>query len=232
MSQFQFALIIPAAGSGKRIGGDIAKPFLKIAGKSILGHTISRFANINGLSQVLIATSPGYFKEAELAGKWLPEKVSFQVIEGGSERQYSIYNALQKIDKSVDLIAIHDAVRPFVSVESVARCLDQANLSGAAILGVPVKDTIKKVDTKGRIIETPERGSLWQAQTPQIFRRDIIINAFDKALKEKYLGTDDASLVEYFGGDVTVVKGERQNFKITYPLDLRLAELLINGEAM
>jgi 2-C-methyl-D-erythritol 4-phosphate cytidylyltransferase len=229
VSQFQFALIIPAAGSGKRIGGDIAKPFLKIAGKSILGHTVSRFANINGLSQVLVATSPGYFKEAELAGKWLPEKVSFQVIEGGSERQYSIYNALQEIDKSVDLIAIHDAVRPFVSVESVARCLDQANLSGAAILGVPVKDTIKKVDTNGRIIETPERGALWQAQTPQIFRRDIIINAFDKALKEKYLGTDDASLVEYFGGDVTVVKGERQNFKITYPLDLRLAELLING---
>ncbi len=230
MSKLPYALIIPAAGSGQRIGGEIAKPFLRIAGKSILGHTVSRFAAIDGLIQVIIATTPDYFDEAHSVKNWLPETVSVHVIEGGSERQYSIHNALQKADKSAELIVIHDAVRPFVSENCVVQCLKKANESGAAILGVPVKDTIKKVNDDGLILETPKRDMLWQAQTPQIFKQDLIRKAYEYALHEDYLGTDDASLVEFYGERVFVVEGNQQNIKITYPLDLQITEILLTDK--
>jgi 2-C-methyl-D-erythritol 4-phosphate cytidylyltransferase len=230
VSKLPFTLIIPAAGSGKRIGSEIAKPFLRVAGKSLLGHTVSRFAAIDGLIQVIIATTPDYFDEAFSVKNWLPETVSFQVIEGGSERQFSIDNALQKADKSAVLIAIHDAVRPLVSENCVVKCLEKANESGAAILGVPVKDTIKKVNDGGLILETPDRNMLWQAQTPQIFRQDLIRKAYQNAINENYLGTDDASLVEYYGERVFIVEGNQQNIKITYPLDLQIAEILLTDK--
>jgi 2-C-methyl-D-erythritol 4-phosphate cytidylyltransferase len=231
VSKVQFALIIPAAGSGKRIGAEVAKPYLRIAGKTIIEHTICKFASISGLAQVIIATTPEYFNDASAVKNLLPEEVDVRVIEGGKERQDSIYQALQIVGESVELVAIHDAVRPFVSEDSVYDCLSLANESGAAILGLPVKDTIKRVDSKGLILETPERSRLWKAQTPQIFRQSLIRKAYEKAVRENFLGTDDASLVEYYGKNVFVTEGDQQNFKITYPLDLRVAELLLTEES-
>jgi 2-C-methyl-D-erythritol 4-phosphate cytidylyltransferase len=231
VSKVQFALIIPAAGSGKRIGAEVAKPYLRIAGKTIIEHTICKFASISGLAQVIIATTPEYFNDASAVKNLLPEEVDVRVIEGGKERQDSIYQALQIVGESVELVAIHDAVRPFVSEDSVYDCLNLANESGAAILGLPVKDTIKRVDSKGLILETPERSRLWKAQTPQIFRQSLIRKAYEKAVRENFLGTDDASLVEYYGKNVFVTEGDQQNFKITYPLDLRVAELLLTEES-
>jgi 2-C-methyl-D-erythritol 4-phosphate cytidylyltransferase len=204
---------------------------LRIAGKTIIEHTICKFASISGLAQVIIATTPEYFNDASAVKNLLPEEVDVRVIEGGKERQDSIYQALQIVGESVELVAIHDAVRPFVSEDSVYDCLSLANESGAAILGLPVKDTIKRVDSKGLILETPERSRLWKAQTPQIFRQSLIRKAYEKAVRENFLGTDDASLVEYYGKNVFVTEGDQQNFKITYPLDLRVAELLLTEES-
>jgi 2-C-methyl-D-erythritol 4-phosphate cytidylyltransferase len=224
----QFALIIPAAGSGKRIGEDLPKPYLEVAGKTIIGHTVSRFAGVGALAQVVIATTAEYFELAGSVKKLLPDHVSFEIVEGGAERQDSIYNAIQVIGDGVDLIAIHDAVRPFVKTESIQACLMAAASAGAAILAVPARDTIKKISDDYRILATPERKYLWQAQTPQIFNRDLIRRAYEHAGKHNYLGTDDASLVEFLGEQVVVVEGSHENFKITYPLDLQLAKLLLN----
>ncbi len=211
------------------MGEDLPKPFLEIAGKTILGHTVSRFAGFRTLTQVVIATTAEHIELAGIVKKFLPEHVSFKIIEGGAERQDSINNAINVIDDGVDLVAIHDAVRPFVKQESIQACLRAAASAGAAILAIPAKDTIKKISDEYRILETPDRKYLWQAQTPQIFGRDLIRRAYEHAGEHNYLGTDDASLVEFLGEQVVVVEGSRENFKITYPLDLRLAELLLNS---
>lgn len=229
MSGQRFALIIPAAGSGKRIGEDLPKPYLEIAGKTILGHTVSRFAGFGSLTQVVIASTAEYFELAGSVKTLLPDHVSLKIIKGGVERQDSINNAIKVIDDGVDLIAIHDAVRPFVKPESIQACLRAAATAGAAILAVPAKDTIKKINDDYRILETPDRKYLWQAQTPQIFNRGLIRRAYENAEEHHFLGTDDASLVEFLGEQVVVVEGSRENFKITYPLDLQLAELLLNS---
>lgn len=204
------------------------KPFLKIEGKTILEHTVSRFIGFNKLIRVIIVTSEDYFDSAGDIGRILPDGVQFNVIEGGTERQHSIYKALQHVGDSGGLVAIHDAVRPFIKPEEIARCLDAAQQTGAAIVGMPLRDTIKEVGDDERILNTPDRKHLWQAQTPQIFRVAIIREAYEKAHKLNYLGTDDASLVEAIGKNVVVVEGSIENFKITYPSDLEIVKILLN----
>lgn len=230
MSDYRFALIIPAAGAGNRMGKKLPKPYLDIAGKTILGHTIERFTGLAGLKQLVIATSEpriSQTKEILHGVETLLEGVDVKIVEGGEERQHSISNALPEIDDDVELVAIHDAVRPFVDHKDIVHCLDKAWETGAAILGIPVQDTIKKVDDNMYIRETPDRKILWQAQTPQIFKKEIITEAFKFARDTDYSGTDDASMVEHLGKPVSIVKGSPENFKITYPFDLELARLLL-----
>ena len=134
------------------------------------------------------------------------------------------------VRREIELVAVHDAVRPFVSVENILQCISVAEQVGGAVLGVPAKDTIKKVNSEGVIVETPKRAQLWQAQTPQIFQKALLGKAYDIAIKEGFFGTDDSSLVEHIGGKVKMVEGDRSNLKITYPIDLKIAELLIQEE--
>ncbi|MEP1151547.1 MAG: 2-C-methyl-D-erythritol 4-phosphate cytidylyltransferase [Balneola sp.] len=224
------AVIIPAAGSGTRMGSDIPKPFIKISGKSILQRSIECFLDIDELSQVVVATSDEYFDDCHsIFSSFDAPGISFDVIKGGKERQHSIWNALQIIQPNVSLVAIHDAVRPFVNSDRIKECFDVAQRFGGAVLGVPVKDTIKKIDEDSFIKETPSRSSLWQAQTPQVFKKDLIIEAYRTALKENFLGTDDASLVERMDKPVKMVGSNRENFKITYPIDLEIAKLIIEN---
>lgn len=224
------ALIIPAAGSGSRLNTETPKPFLELAGKSILERTIRRFLSLYDLQEIWVATSEEWQNRAQeiLNGVKLAN-VSVKSLVGGRERQHSIYNALQKVG-NVDLVMVHDAVRPFVKPQHIKQCCEVAADTGGAVLGVPVKDTIKRVDDKQVIRETPSRRYLWQTQTPQIFRKDILVQAYKKAREDGFLGTDDASLVERLGMSVKMVEGDRSNFKITYPLDLKLAQLLIEDE--
>jgi 2-C-methyl-D-erythritol 4-phosphate cytidylyltransferase len=221
-------LIIPAAGSGSRLNREIPKPYLQINGKTILEHTLQRFLGLENLRQVIVATSPQYIGRAEEVLKHvLPQGMSFHVIEGGAERQHSIFNTLKFVEEGC-LVIVHDAVRPFVKPEHIESCCKAAMETGASVLGVPAKDTIKQIDKDKLILETPSRSFLWQAQTPQVFKKEILQEAYQTAFEENFIGTDDASLVERLGHPVKMVEGDRSNFKITYPLDLKLAKLLLD----
>lgn len=225
------ALIIPAAGTGERLDEEVPKPFIEVAGKTILEHTIARFMELPDVKQVIVATSKAYVATASsILKQAVPETVYTLCVEGGTERQHSIFNALQQV-VDVELIAVHDAVRPFIVPEIISRCIKAAAEKGGAVVGVKAKDTIKAVDGKRFIIDTPEREYLWQAQTPQIFKKNVLLQAYTKALEEGFLGTDDASLVERLGHPVVMVEGERDNFKITYPIDLKLATLLLEEQS-
>lgn len=206
------------------------KPYLKLAGRTILEHTIRRFLSLEGLRQVLVATSGSHLDTAEdILQGILPDGIMAECLEGGNERQDSIYNALGNVS-DVDLVMVHDAVRPFVKSEHVMNCCKAADKVGAAVLGVPAKDTIKRIDEQQIIQETPSRKYLWQTQTPQVFRKELILEAYERARQDGFTGTDDSSLVERLGKKVKMVEGDRSNFKITYPLDLALAKLLIEKQ--
>lgn len=221
-------LIIPAAGSGSRLDTDTPKPYLEINGRTILEHTLRRFLGLEILSQVIVATSKSYISEAEaILGNVIPEVLSYRVIEGGAERQHSIFNTLEYVGSN-NLVIVHDAVRPFVKVEHIKSCCEAALETGASVLGVPAKDTIKQTDDERIITDTPSRKYLWQAQTPQVFKKEILQEAYQKAFEDDFIGTDDASLVERLNYPVKMVEGDRSNFKITYPLDLKLAKLLLD----
>ncbi|SMO96077.1 2-C-methyl-D-erythritol 4-phosphate cytidylyltransferase [Gracilimonas mengyeensis] len=227
----KLSVIIPAAGSGERMGADIPKPFLELGGRCILEHTISRFLNVRDIHQIVIAASSNYLPRIESLFKNFEEaSVSYLAVEGGSERQYSIYNALQVIKDEVELVAVHDAVRPFIRSSLIEKCCEVASKVGGGVIGVPAKDTIKQVDEGRNITATPDRSKLWQAQTPQIFQKELLIKAYNSALADDFVGTDDASLVERIGGNVQMVEGDRKNLKITYPIDLKVAELILNNQ--
>lgn len=224
----KWSAVIPAAGSGVRLGSEIPKPFIEIGGRSILEHTLLKFVAAEGLVQIIVATSKEYFSAVEEIFDSLQDhNIAFKVVEGSRERQLSISNALPHILDEAELVAIHDAVRPFVEVKDILKCCEVASQIGGAVLGVPAKDTIKKVSGNELIESTPDRKYLWQAQTPQVFQKQLILKAYESALQENYFGTDDASLAERIGGKIKMVEGARENLKITYPIDLKIAELLL-----
>jgi 2-C-methyl-D-erythritol 4-phosphate cytidylyltransferase len=226
------ALIIPAAGAGKRMQRKQAKPFIILQGQPILAHTIRRFLSVPGLEQVLIAVSSDYVQTAQqILQQTAGYSIPWNVVEGGATRQHSISNAINALSK-VDLVMVHDAVRPFVRKEQIERCCREAEKTGAAVPGLPCKNTLKMIDENHLVRETPDRDQLWQIQTPQIFNRNILEKAYSRASKHGYQATDDASLVERLGKPVKVVQANADNIKITYPRDLQLADILLKNENM
>jgi 2-C-methyl-D-erythritol 4-phosphate cytidylyltransferase len=224
------ALIVPAAGAGSRMQKDTPKPYLHLSGRTILEHTIRQFLPLDCLEHVVVATSSEYLSDAKrILRSVKSSKIRADCVVGGKKRQDSIYNALKEV-ADVDLVMVHDAVRPFVKLQHINKCCKVAGNTGAAVLGIPAKDTIKKVNDRQEVQETPERKYLWQTQTPQVFQKNLLIEAYESARKETFTGTDDSSLVERLGHTVKMVEGDQSNFKITYPLDLQLAELLIDKD--
>lgn len=205
------------------------KPYLLLSSRTILEHTIRRFLPLENLQQIIVATSEAFMDDTSQILNSLPDTVTKKSVIGGKERQHSINNALSEVG-NVDLVIVHDAVRPFVKLNHIEDCCRAASAIGGAVLGVPAKDTIKRIDDQQIIRETPSRKYLWQTQTPQVFRKELILKAYSKAIDEGFIGTDDSSLVERLGQKVKMVEGDRSNFKITYPLDLELAQLLIKKE--
>lgn len=205
---------------------DIPKPYLTLGGRTVLEQTLRRFLTMANLDVVVVATSPAYREQTEEILSGVFPHIETIVVQGGAERQDSIRNALAALPESIGLIAVHDAVRPFVQSATIQSCVQEAAATGAAIAGVVVKDTIKKADAGLVVIETPDRRQLWQAQTPQVFRAELLHRAYQKAQEDGFTGTDDASLVERLGVSVTVVPGSRDNFKLTYPIDFQIAEML------
>src|SRR5580698_7589522 len=229
------AVILPAAGLGTRMGraaaekiGTSRKQFMLLEGSPILVHTVRKFASIGRVLEIVIAVR-GEDMEwvAEMmAGETPPGRV--RVVEGGNSRQQSVSNALASLDKDTDLVAVHDAVRPFIEVETIHKVFDEAAATGAAIVGVPVMDTVKQVSHgtgRVKIRGTLQREKLVLAQTPQVFRYDLLVRAFELAQKDGFTGTDESSLVERLDVEVGVVLGSDRNIKITKPGDMDLAHL-------
>lgn len=228
-----FALI-PAAGMGKRMGASMNKQYLQLGGIPIVARTLQVFQDsplISGIVLVIPEDEIPYCRR-EVVEKHQLSKV-LNVVPGGSERQHSVLNGLQALQEHAapdDIILIHDGVRPFIDEPILQQSIDLAATGVGALVAVQTKDTIKVVQN-GAVISTPERSTLWQAQTPQSFRFEQILAAHHRALQEGFLGTDDCSLLERFNGTVKIVNGSYRNIKITTPEDLVLAEAFLSQTA-
>ena len=225
-------VLVPAAGAGRRIGATINKQYLELGDRPILAHTLARLAALPEVATIRVivpAAECDYCRE-EVVARYALEKVA-GVVAGGAERQDSVRNGLLACAAAADdLVMIHDGVRPFFPVAAISELLALANRDGAALLAIPAQDTIKEA-AAGKVVRTLERSRLWQVQTPQAFRGEVIRSAHQKAQAAGFFGTDDASLVEWCGGEVAIVTGSPYNFKITTPADLALARaLLASGE--
>ncbi len=226
-------VLIPAAGAGRRMGGDMSKQFLLLAGRPVLAHTISRFENhpqVNNIILIAPAEETTCCRN-DVVDAYGFDKVS-RIVVGGQERQDSVRNGLRACPAADDdIVLVHDGVRPLLASGLIDAAVAAATANGAALVAVPAKDTIKVV-VDGKVRSTPERSTLWQAQTPQAFRYDVIASAHEKAYKEGYRATDDAQLVEWLGQPVAVVEGDYRNLKITTPEDMLLAESYCAGNGM
>jgi len=220
------SVIIPAAGSGKRFGAAANKIFQPLGGRAIFLRSIDLFAGRDDVCQILLVVSPD--DAAELSERFGEELTALgaELVEGGSRRSDSVRNALARLDDGAALVCVHDAVRPCVTGERIDAVFHAASRNAAAILACPLHGTIKKVDPSGRIITTVDREGLWEAQTPQVFDKDLLIEAY--ALGGE--ATDDAEMVQRTGREVTVVPSDPNNIKITAQADLVLAEAVIRSE--
>lgn len=213
--------LILAAGQGKRMAGAVPKQFLVVAGRPLVAHTLAKFQEHPQIDEIIVVT-----RAEDIAYCWQKIVAPFgltkvsQIIAGGDERGASVYAGLLALPPEAAWVLIHDGVRPLVSAPIIADVLRAAQENGAAIAAVPVKDTIKMVAENSRVAKTLVREKLWQAQTPQGFKKDLIIEAYRQAHHSGRKGTDDASLVEQLGVPVTIVRGEDANLKITTPDDL------------
>ncbi|HSP34666.1 MAG TPA: 2-C-methyl-D-erythritol 4-phosphate cytidylyltransferase [Thermoanaerobaculia bacterium] len=213
-------VIVPAAGLGTRFGSDIPKQFQPLAGKPILQHVVERFLFHEDVARVVVAVTEQLLTVvAQSAG----DRVHF--VAGGETRQQSVANALRAAGDQYDLVAIHDAVRPFFADSTFRAVVDAAQEFGAALPAVPVRDTIH--ETRDDFIDlTLDRSTLVLAQTPQCFRFDVLRDILDRASREGDEGTDEAGLAARYGVKVRVVPGDSINFKITRPDDLAMAEAI------
>src|SRR5580658_6140484 len=234
------AVILPAAGLGTRMGkgaaektGTSRKQFMLLEGSPILMHTVRKFTASPRIGEIVVAVRA---EDVEWVGDMLARGFPgspVRAVEGGNSRQQSVGNALNAIAADTDLVAVHDAVRPFIDRESIDKVLDEAAETGAAIVGVPAVDTVKQVirgTSHVRIRATLPREKLVMAQTPQVFRYELLKRAFETALADGFTGTDEASLVERLDVEVSVVMGSDRNIKITKPGDMDLAHLFYREE--
>jgi 2-C-methyl-D-erythritol 4-phosphate cytidylyltransferase len=230
MLAFKSFALIPAAGMGKRMGASINKQYLLLDGLPILARTLSVFEQsplIAGICLVIPADEIPYCREHVVEASGFKKVID--IVPGGKERQNSVMNglnALQGYAAADDVVLIHDGVRPFISPALIQDSITAARTSDGALVAVPAKDTIKSV-LDGVVTGTPDRDTLWQAQTPQSFRYSVIHRAHQLAAKDGYPCTDDASLVERLGGCVRIVTGDYRNIKITTPEDIILAEAFL-----
>jgi len=221
------SVIIPAAGFGERMGATIGKQFLLLAGKPVLVHTLERFQSCTMIDEIIVSTQRSSFSLiGEITAQYALTKVKTPV-EGGERRQDSIAKALGTVDERSDIVVVHDAVRPFVHVKEIMQSIETAAYYGASIVAVRAKDTMKQAATDGRVEKTLNRSSLWSVQTPQTFKKQLLIEAYTHAEKFNITATDDSFLVEQLGVSPIIVEGSYENIKITTPDDLLLAELLV-----
>ncbi|MFO7295383.1 MAG: 2-C-methyl-D-erythritol 4-phosphate cytidylyltransferase [Caldicoprobacter sp.] len=224
--------IVVAAGQGKRMGTDVSKQYLLLDDKPVVVHALRAFDEQPAIEAIVLVVAPSDVKRVKdsIVSEYEFKKPVL-VVEGGQERQQSVYNGLKALGElgDVDIVVIHDGVRPFVTEQMIQDSILAADRYGAAVVGVPVKDTIKKVDDEQFVICTPQRSQLWLVQTPQAFKYRLIWEAHEKAVQDGFCGTDDAVLVERLGHPVKMVMGSYCNIKITTREDLILAREFMAG---
>jgi 2-C-methyl-D-erythritol 4-phosphate cytidylyltransferase len=232
------SVIIPAAGLGTRMGrsapekeGISRKQFMLLNGSPILIHTIRKFVSSPSVSEIVVALRPDDLEWAAELLKSQGLANAVRTVEGGESRQQSVENALAAISSDTQLVAIHDAVRPFVELQVIERVINEAAETGAAIVGIVPVDTVKQVH-RNKVRTTLPRERLILTQTPQVFRLDLLRKAFEKARQDLFVGTDESSLVERLEQvEVSVVLGTDRNIKITRPTDMELARLYLALES-
>ena len=217
--------IVPAAGTGERMGNNRKKPYLLLNKKPLLYYTLTALDSTPSITQIIVAVSPG---DESLCRQEVLEKSFFkksmQIIPGGSCRQESVSRLLEQVPADMQLVLIHDGARPLITPELIEQAIAETRVWKATVLAVPVKDTIKSANNALQIEKTISREQLWAIQTPQTFERSIIQTAHQKASQEGFTGTDDAALVERMGLPVKIVMGSYDNIKITTAEDLIVAE--------
>jgi 2-C-methyl-D-erythritol 4-phosphate cytidylyltransferase/2-C-methyl-D-erythritol 2,4-cyclodiphosphate synthase len=220
--------IIPAGGVGKRLKAKKAKQYLLLDDVPLLVHTLKVFQQTEIIDEIILVLPPDDVASAQkqLINKYGLTKVT-AVIAGGKERQDSVRNGLAGINGKCDVVVIHDAVRPFVIQELIHQVVAAAKNTGAASAGVKAKDTIKETKKNNLVAATIPRQNLWLTQTPQAFKFDLLKKAYTAAYRDKYYGTDDASLIERIGAKVKMIDGSYENIKITTPEDLIMAKALM-----
>jgi 2-C-methyl-D-erythritol 4-phosphate cytidylyltransferase len=220
-----YRVIIPAAGQGKRMGAGKNKLLLELDGTPVFILTLRVFEEDINCSEIILSVNPQEEGDIRrLLEQYNINKVT-KLVHGGKERQDSVYHGVNALSGE-GIVLVHDGARPFIDHNQIHSLVREANEQGAAVLAVPVKDTVKKVKGK-RVVETVERSSLWAIQTPQAFLLSLLSEAHQHANKHGFLGTDDASLVEQIGQNVMIVEGNYDNIKLTTPEDLVFAEAIL-----
>lgn len=221
------AVLLPAAGLGQRMGGHTRKPFLELGGMPIILHALKLFQSIPEITEIIPIIKD---EDREAVARLCREHgilKAGRMAEGGVERQDSVANGFRLLDPHTAIVMVHDAVRPFVTSGIVMAVLQQADRGTGAVPGVTPKDTIKRVDGRGRVLSTPDRAGLVAVQTPQAFPYEMLKAALEKARCENFYSTDEAALVEHMGEPVVIIEGSYENIKVTTPGDLILAETIL-----
>lgn len=217
-----FAVILPAAGKSSRFHDKhYKKPFATLADRAVWLHSAEKFLNRDDVKQVIIVISPEDREDFQMRFGANIAILGIDVVEGGAERADSVRNALEQVKPEIEFVAVHDAARPCLANEWIDNVFSTAEETGAALLAIPVSSTLKRVGPDNTIEETVPRDQLWEAQTPQVFRRELLVEAYAKPADPP--ATDDAELVQRLGKPIKVVPGSPINLKITSKEDLRLA---------
>ena len=220
--------VVPAGGTGKRMGAGTPKQFLMLDGVPMMLHALRVLERAPGVTEVVLVVPKEERDRAlsEVVERYGLKKV-LKVVPGGATRQESVRHGLNEVGEDVEIVVVHDAVRPFITEDRIERSIEAARKHGGAIVAVPMKDTPKQAGPDRLIQRTLDRTELWLAQTPQAFRRALVVEAYRKAAIAHVHATDDAALVERLGHKVAIVEGSWENIKITTPEDMILAEAIL-----
>ena len=222
------AAIIPAAGRGVRMGGKTPKQFLTLGGLPLLIHTLRVLDIADEVHEIIVVapeTDLAYCRE--IVGTTYRFTKVIRVVQGGAQRQDSVRNGLRAIDNHFGFVLVHDAVRPFLTRAMITQSVEAANRHGASVIAVPMRDTVKRVTNEDMVESTLDRECLWLAQTPQVFRTDLLRDAHEHGILDAIQATDDAALVERLGHPVAIVQGSAENMKITRPEDWVIGEAIL-----
>ncbi|KAH7663826.1 2-C-methyl-D-erythritol 4-phosphate cytidylyltransferase protein [Dioscorea alata] len=223
------SVVLLAGGNGKRMGASIPKQYLPLLGQPIALYSFYTFSEIPEVKEIVVVCKPSYrdvFEDSSVR-----RRVDLKFALPGKERQDSVYSGLQEIDGRSELVCVHDSARPLVSVADIKKVLKDGWLNGAAVLGVPVKATIKEVNDRYYVVKTLNRKALWEMQTPQVIKPDVLKRGFELVNKEGLEVTDDVSIVEHLKHPVYITEGSYTNIKVTTPDDLLVAERILNMKA-